>query len=157
MRKKSSVSPAANLSGGQKSKLSLGKLLLSGANLLLLDEPTNHLDIESVEWLEGFLRDFTGAALIISHDRYFLDRVTNRTMEMEHGHVKLLKGNYTEYQQFKKQEREVQQKHYENSMREIKRIEGSLRSSGSGTAKKYPHRREQGEDAWAHEGGAGSA
>ena len=118
--------PCGNLSGGQKSKLSLGKLLLSGANLLLLDEPTNHLDIESVEWLEGFLRDFTGAALIISHDRYFLDRVTNRTMEMEHGHVKLLKGNYTEYQQFKKQEREVQQKHYENSMREIKRIEGII-------------------------------
>ena len=83
--------PCGNLSGGQKSKLSLGKLLLSGANLLLLDEPTNHLDIESVEWLEGFLRDFTGAALIISHDRYFLDRVTNRTMEMEHGHVKLLR------------------------------------------------------------------
>lgn len=79
-----------------------------------------------MEWLEGFLRDFTGAALIISHDRYFLDRVTNRTMEMEHGHVKLLKGNYTEYQQFKKQEREVQQKHYENSMREIKRIEGII-------------------------------
>ena len=118
--------PCGNLSVGQKSKLSLGKLLLSGANLLLLDEPTNHLDIESVEWLEGFLRDFTGAALIISHDRYFLDRVTNRTMEMEHGHVKLLKGNYTEYQQFKKQEREVQQKHYENSMREIKRIEGII-------------------------------
>lgn len=118
--------PCGNLSGGQKSKLSLGKLLLSGANLLLLDEPTNHLDIESVEWLEGFLRDFTGAALIISHDRYFLDRVTNRTMELEHGHVKLFKGNYTAYQQFKKQEREVQRKHYENAMREMKRIEGII-------------------------------
>lgn len=118
--------PCGNLSGGQKSKLSLGKLLLSGANLLLLDEPTNHLDIESVEWLEGFLRDFTGAALIISHDRYFLDRVTNRTMELEHRHVKLFKGNYTAYQQFKKQEREVQRKHYENSMREMRRIEGII-------------------------------
>lgn len=118
--------PCGNLSGGQKSKLSLGKLLLSGANLLLLDEPTNHLDIESVEWLEGFLRDFTGAALIISHDRYFLDRVTNRTMELEHGHVKLFKGNYTAYHQFKKQEREVQRKHYENAMREMKRIEGII-------------------------------
>ena len=118
--------PCGTLSGGQKSKLSLGKLLLSGANLLLLDEPTNHLDIESVEWLEGFLRDFTGAALIISHDRYFLDRVTNRTMELEHGHVKLFKGNYTACQQFKKQEREVRRKHYENSMREMKRIEGII-------------------------------
>ena len=118
--------PCGNLSGGQKSKLSLGKLLLSGANLLLLDEPTNHLDIESVEWLEGFLRDFTGAALIISHDRYFLDRVTNRTMELEHGHVKLFKGNYTAYEQFKKQVRDVQRKHYENSMREMKRIEGII-------------------------------
>ena len=118
--------PCGSLSGGQKSKLSLGKLLLSGANLLLLDEPTNHLDIESVEWLEGFLRDFTGAALIISHDRYFLDRVTNRTMELEHGRVKLFKGNYTAWQQFKRQERETQRKHYENSMREIKRIEGII-------------------------------
>ena len=69
---------------------------------------------------------FHSAALIISHDRYFLDRVTNRTMEMEHGHVKLLKGIIRKYQQFKKQEREVQQKHYENSMREIKRIEGII-------------------------------
>lgn len=118
--------PCGTLSGGQKSKLSLGKLLLSGANLLLLDEPTNHLDIESVEWLEGFLRDFTGAALIISHDRYFLDRVTNRTMELEHGRVRLFKGNYTAWQQLKKQEREVRQKHYENAMREIRRIEGII-------------------------------
>lgn len=118
--------PCGSLSGGQKSKLSLGKLLLSGANLLLLDEPTNHLDIESVEWLEGFLRDFTGAALIISHDRYFLDRVTNRTMELEHGRLRQFKGGYTAYQQFKRQEREVQQKHYEHSLREIKRIEGII-------------------------------
>lgn len=118
--------PCGSLSGGQKSKLSLGKLLLSGANLLLLDEPTNHLDIESVEWLEGFLRDFTGAALIISHDRYFLDRVTNRTMELERGRVRLFQGNYTAWQQFRKKEREVRQKHYENAMREIRRIEGII-------------------------------
>ena len=73
-----------NLSGGQRSKLCLAKLLLSQSNFLLLDEPTNHLDIKSVGWLEDFLRDFKGAMIIISHDRYFLDNVTNKTIELEH-------------------------------------------------------------------------
>ncbi|MGN0669742.1 MAG: ATP-binding cassette domain-containing protein, partial [Oscillospiraceae bacterium] len=78
----------AVLSGGQRSKLQLAKLLLSGADLLLLDEPTNHLDIESVEWLEKFLGDYRGAYLVISHDRYFLDKTTERTIELENGHVR---------------------------------------------------------------------
>ena len=76
--------PVGSLSGGQRSKLCLAKLLLSRSNLLLLDEPTNHLDIRSVSWLEDFLRDFKGAMIIISHDRYFLDHVTNKTIELEH-------------------------------------------------------------------------
>ena len=80
------------LSGGQKAKLQLAKMLLCGANLLLLDEPTNHLDIPSVEWLEDFLRAYSGAFIVISHDRYFLDRITNRTFEMENHKLTLYKG-----------------------------------------------------------------
>ena len=116
----------SHLSGGQRKRVALARALLKPCDLLILDEPTNHLDNEMIEWLEAYLIRYAHALIMVTHDRYFLDRVTNRTMEMEHGHVKLLKGNYTEYQQFKKQEREVQQKHYENSMREIKRIEGII-------------------------------
>ena len=79
--------PCSLLSGGQRSKLSLCKLLLSGANLLLLDEPTNHLDIESVIWLENWLKEYNGSFIVISHDRYFLDKVTNRTFEIERGRL----------------------------------------------------------------------
>lgn len=118
--------PCANLSGGQKSKLSLGKLLLSGANFLLLDEPTNHLDIASVEWLENFLRDFNGAALIISHDRYFLDRVTTKTMEISHEKLVLRNGSYSEFIKTREKEREVEEKHYDNAIQEIHRIEGII-------------------------------
>ncbi|MEE1061524.1 MAG: ATP-binding cassette domain-containing protein, partial [Ruminococcus sp.] len=89
--------PVGNLSGGQRSKLSLAKLLLSKSNFLLLDEPTNHLDINAVSWLEGFLRDFKGAMIIISHDRYFLDSVTNKTVELEHSKTMCYKGAYSEF------------------------------------------------------------
>ena len=82
-----------SLSGGQRSKLCLAKLLLSQSNLLLLDEPTNHLDIKSVGWLEDFLRDFKGAMIIISHDRYFLDNVTNKTIELEHSKTMCYSGS----------------------------------------------------------------
>ena len=91
------MKPVSVLSGGQKSKLSLGKLLLSGANLLLLDEPTNHLDIKSVEWLENWITDFNGSVIVISHDRYFLDKVTNKTMELERGKVIITNGGYTRF------------------------------------------------------------
>ena len=111
------------LSGGQRSKLSLGKLLLSDHDLLLLDEPTNHLDIESVEWLEAFLADYKGAALIISHDRYFLDRVTTRTMEIEHRKMRIYKGGYTEFIKQKEKDKEIAQRHYDNTMDEVHRIE----------------------------------
>lgn len=112
------------LSGGQASKLSLAKLLLSGADFLLLDEPTNHLDINSVRWLEGFIKDFKGAALIISHDRYFLDAVTNKTIELEHKHIRVYEGNYTTFMEKKARELEAAQKLYEKESREIRRIEG---------------------------------
>ena len=112
------------LSGGQASKLSLAKLLLSGADLLLLDEPTNHLDINSVRWLEGFLKDFQGSALIISHDRYFLDAVTNKTIELEHKKIMTYEGNYTLFMKKKAHELEAQRRLYERDTKEIKRIEG---------------------------------
>ena len=118
--------PVANLSGGQKSKLSLAKLLLSGANLLLLDEPTNHLDIESVEWLEEFLRDFKGASIIISHDRYFLDKVTTKTLEIENKKVVLRKGNYTVSRKQKEIDSLTVQRNYDNTMAEVHRIEGII-------------------------------
>ncbi len=111
------------LSGGQRSKLSLGKLLLSEPDLLLLDEPTNHLDIESVEWLEGFLSDYKGAALIISHDRYFLDRVTTRTMEIEHRKMRIYNGGYTKFIEQKEKDKMIEQRHYDNTMAEVHRIE----------------------------------
>lgn len=111
------------LSGGQRSKVSLGKLLLSNPDLLLLDEPTNHLDIDSVEWLENFLADYKGAALIISHDRYFLDRVTTRTMEIEHRKMRIYKGGYSEFLKQKEKDKIVAQRHYDNTMAEVHRIE----------------------------------
>ena len=113
-----------SLSGGQRSKLCLAKLLLSESNFLLLDEPTNHLDIESVGWLEDFLRDFKGAMIIISHDRYFLDNVTNKTVELEHQKAMCYKGAYSEFVKKKQAYNESLKNKYENDIKEIKRIEG---------------------------------
>lgn len=116
--------PVGSLSGGQRSKLCLSKLLLSRSNLLLLDEPTNHLDIPSVNWLEDFLRDFRGAMIIISHDRYFLDRVTNKTLELEHRKTMCYKGSYSAFMEKKRAYNESLKNKYENDLKEIKRIEG---------------------------------
>lgn len=114
------------LSGGQRTKISLGKLLLSDNNLLLLDEPTNHLDIKSVEWLEGFLQKQNKSYIIISHDRYFLDRVTDKTMEIDNKKLTLCKGNYSAYIKLKEEILESQKKHFENTQKEIQRIEGII-------------------------------
>ena len=118
------LTPFAALSGGQKTRAMLCRLLLSDSNLLLLDEPTNHLDIESTTWLEGFLRDYRGAFVIISHDRYFLDRVTGKTLEMSHGHLTEYKGSYSVYMKQKEENRVAAERKYENTQREIKRIYG---------------------------------
>ena len=114
------------LSGGQKSKLSMCKLLLSGAQLLLLDEPTNHLDISGTEWLESFLTAYKGTVMVISHDRYFLDKVTNKTVELSNHHCHHAKGNYSTYLKLKEERLESERRKYENQLEEIKRIEGII-------------------------------
>ena len=116
--------PVRLLSGGEKAKVALCRMLLSGASLLLLDEPTNHLDIAAVEWLEDYLISCKSAAVVISHDRYFLDRVTTRTLEIENGRLQGYTGGYTVYLEKKKKEREFAERHYRNTLKEIKRIEG---------------------------------
>lgn len=118
--------PTSNLSGGQRSKLILSKLLLSRADLLLLDEPTNHLDINAVEWLEGFLLGFSGAFIVISHDRYFLDKITNRTMELDGAKLRSYKGNYSEFLVKKEAEQKAIADKYENDLKEIERLEGII-------------------------------
>ena len=115
--------PVADLSGGQKAKLQLAKLLLSDADLLLLDEPTNHLDIEAVEWLESFLLEYPGAFLVISHDRYFLDKVTTRTMELAHKTLTVYKGSYSESRRQKEERDLTAQRKYDNTKAEIDRLQ----------------------------------
>ena len=119
------------LSGGQRSKLSMCKLLLSGSDVLLLDEPTNHLDIAGTEWLEEFLSSFKGTVIVISHDRYFLDRVTNKTVELSHGKCHCSKGNYSAYLKLKEERLESERRAYENLLDEIKHIEGIIEQQRS--------------------------
>ena len=119
-------SPANLLSGGQKTKLLLAKLLLREPDIILLDEPTNHLDIRAIEWLENFIRNSKKTFLIVSHDRFFLDRVTTDTMEVEHGKCMMYSGNYTAFKEKKRQLQEAQLRHYEQQQKEIKRIEAFI-------------------------------
>lgn len=115
--------PVSALSGGQRTKLSLGKLLLSEPDLMLLDEPTNHLDIKSVEWLEEFINKFNGTVVIISHDRYFLDKTTSRTLEISAKKLYQGKGGYSVYMKTKELRLETERREYEKAQIEIKRIE----------------------------------
>ena len=118
--------PVSALSGGQRSKIGLAKLLLSNDDLILLDEPTNHLDIESITWLEEFLKSFSGASIIISHDRFFLDQVTDHTMELENKKIYMTQGNFTRYEQLKEERMLALKRDWDNKQKEIKRIEGLI-------------------------------
>jgi ATP-binding cassette subfamily F protein 3 len=129
------AAPAAHLSGGQQTRAALGKLLLQGPDLLLLDEPTNHLDLAALEWLEGYLTAWRGAVLVVSHDRYFLDRVTTRTLEIAHQRGDLYPGNYTKYVQLRAErlerwarEYEAQQEHIAHTEEFIRRYKAGQRS-----------------------------
>ncbi|HHX60959.1 MAG TPA: ABC-F type ribosomal protection protein [Epulopiscium sp.] len=115
--------PVSILSGGQKTRVALAKLLLQNPTVLLLDEPTNHLDIDAIEWLEGFLKSYTGAAIIISHDRYFLDRIVTKVVELEHHKSVIFEGNYSFYIKQKAINKEIEAKHYSNQQKDIKRQE----------------------------------
>lgn len=112
--------PVSTLSGGQKTRVALGKLLLSRPDIILLDEPTNHLDMESIRWLENYLLGYNGSVIIVAHDRYFLDRIVTKIIEIENTHVTVFSGNYTAYADKKKILRNMQLKEYLNQQREIK-------------------------------------
>lgn len=114
------------LSGGQKTRVALGKLLLTKPDVLLLDEPTNHLDMNSIAWLENYLLNYDGAVLIVSHDRYFLNRVVSKVIEIEHGNIMMFKGNYSAFAEKKKIIREAQIKEYLNQQQEIKHQEAVI-------------------------------
>ena len=139
--------PINQLSGGQKTRVYLGRLLLTKPDILFLDEPTNHLDIESIQWLEEFLRGYEGAVLIISHDRYFMDRIVTKVIEIENKKSYVYEGNYSFYSQQKELNREVQLKQYENQQKEIKKQQEVIKTLRSFNREKSIKRAESREKA----------
>ena len=133
----------ACFSGGEKTRASLARLLVREPDLLLLDEPTNHLDLEALDWLETYLRNYKGAVLVISHDRYFLDQVTTRTLELNHHALKSYAGNYSRYVDLKAEQEMAQMRAYEKQQAEIARTEEYIRKYRAGIKSKQARGREK--------------
>jgi len=135
--------PAAHLSGGQQTRAALGKLLLQEPELLLLDEPTNHLDLAALEWLEGYLNAWQGSVIVVSHDRYFLDRVTERTIEVDRHRADVYPGNYTKFVQLRAEKLERWAKDYEEQQEHIARTEEFVRRYKAGQRSKEARGRQK--------------
>lgn len=137
--------PISSLSGGQRTRLALAKLLLEKRDLLILDEPTNHLDIDTLAWLEGYLQSYDGALLVVSHDRYFLDRLVNEVYEIDNGTLHHYQGNYSKFIEEKKQRQAQQAKAYEKQQAEIKKLEEFVEKNitRASTTKRAQSRRKQ--------------
>lgn len=135
----------SSLSGGQKTRLALAKLLLEQRDLLILDEPTNHLDIDTLTWLEGYIQNYKGALLIVSHDRYFLDRIVNEVYEISHHHSSYYKGNYSAYIDQKAERLRQDWKNYEKQQAEISKLEDFVNKNlvRASTTKRAQSRRKQ--------------
>ncbi len=134
---------AASFSGGQKTRFCLARALIRRPDFLLLDEPTNHLDMERIEWLEGFLRDYKGGVLLISHDRFFLDRVATHIAALEHQTVKLYEGNYTRYVKLREEQRAALESAWEKQQTYIQRTEAYIRRYKAGIKSKQARGREK--------------
>ncbi|MGG0411248.1 ATP-binding cassette domain-containing protein [Peribacillus simplex] len=137
--------PISTLSGGQKTRLALGKLLLRKPDILILDEPTNHLDIETLSWLEQYLQSYQGAVLIVSHDRYFLDKVVNLVYEISRNHMKKYHGNYSSYLEGKAEDYERDMKLFEKQQGEIEKLRDFVQRNitRASTTKRAQSRRKQ--------------
>jgi ATP-binding cassette subfamily F protein 3 len=135
--------PAEHLSGGQQTRAALGKLLLQEPELLLMDEPTNHLDLAALEWLEGYLNAWQGAVIVVSHDRYFLDRVTERTIEVDRHRAEVYPGNYTKFVQLRAEKLERWAKDYEEQQEHIARTEEFVRRYKAGQRSKEARGRQK--------------
>ena len=118
--------PIASFSGGERTRIAFAKLLLSKPDILMLDEPTNHLDLPTIQWLEGYLKKYEKAILLVSHDRMFLDRIVDMVYEIEYGHISAYKGNYSSFVEQKKKNYELQSKRYRNQQKEIQRMEALI-------------------------------
>ena len=139
--------PVNHLSGGQKTRVALGKLLLSSPDILLLDEPTNHLDIESIRWLEEFLKSYKNSIMVISHDRYFIDKMTTKIIEIENKKSTVYNGNYSFYADKKAINRQIELNHYISQQKEIKRQEEVIKKLRSFNREKSIKRAESREKA----------